>query len=477
MSLVERFRQRPQFWLLCTLLVLVFLFGGASRSDVLPLVLLRPASVFMLFAAALTVEREHLVRHRALLTLFAACVILVALHLVPLPPVLWHALPGRELLVSIDQAAGFDHLWRPLTLAPSDGWNAFYSLAVPGAVLLLAIQLRDREYFAAFALVVMLGMASAFVSLFQVTGAPEGPLYFYRITNNGSAVGFFSNRNHQALMIAALFPILAGLAAVSPAFVANSAPRWSALAMAFVLPPLLLVTGSRSGLGVGVLGMAFALAIAVFASLPARVRRTGRKPVPKGLKAGLIAAAAIALMAVTAFLSRAEAIRRVLASDATDDLRFKVWHPIFRASLEYLPFGSGVGSFVPVYKIVEPDTLLFSGYLNHAHNDWLELWLTMGVPGLILVIAGLVWFVRRLIGIVLAARKTEERRPNLTLAAAAAAVIALLLAGSVVDYPLRTPALAALMVLCAVVCDRYKIALLARGVARNSSRPRGEALA
>src|SRR3546814_18783044 len=52
------------------------------------------------------------------------------------------------------------------------------------------------------------------LGLAQVIGPRDGPLYLYEITNNGSAVGLFANRNHQAALLACLFPMLAVYASI-----------------------------------------------------------------------------------------------------------------------------------------------------------------------------------------------------------------------------------------------------------------------
>ena len=46
---------------------------------------------------------------------------------------------------------------------------------------------------------------------------------------------------------------------------------------------------------------------------------------------------------------------------------------IERLIAAYAPWGSGLGTFEQVFKLHEPDALLSPSYLNHAHNDWLEL--------------------------------------------------------------------------------------------------------
>jgi hypothetical protein len=54
---------------------------------------------------------------------------------------MWQALPGRDLVVDIDRAAGLYNLWRPLTLTPQAAENAFFSVFVPLGAFLLAVQL------------------------------------------------------------------------------------------------------------------------------------------------------------------------------------------------------------------------------------------------------------------------------------------------------------------------------------------------
>ncbi len=79
-------------------------------------------------------------------------------------------------------------------------------------------------------------------------------------------------------------------------------------------------------------------------------------------------------------------------------------------------------------------------YFNHAHNDYLELWLETGLAGAALFAA-----VRRLVRL---ARLLIWRRRiaagGSSLAAACTLLVALLLAHSTVDYPLRTETIAVL---------------------------------
>ena len=131
-----------------------------------------------------------------------------------------------------------------------------------------------------------------------------------------------------------------------------------------------------------------------------------------------------------------------------EDERWSIAKVTSRAAIANLPFGSGIGTFVPVYDEFAPRTLLGDTYVNHAHNDWLELWLTGGAPAMILAVGFLVWFAAatfRLWG----SGQPEARALDLALARAAPIVIVLLLLHSAVDFPLRIPTLS---VLFAIAC-------------------------
>jgi O-antigen ligase len=313
----------------------------------------------------------------------AAIFALVGSHLLPLPPSIWGALPGREIITEIDKVAELGEVWRPLAMVPSSAWNAFYSLFVPLAVLLLGAQLSREERFKLLPWVFGLGLFSGLVGLLQSIGDPQGPLYFYNVTNNGSAVGLFSNRNHQAILLATLFPMLAVYACAGVRTEEQAKVRgYIALAAGTVLVPLLLVTGSRAGLIVGVIGLASTALLYRKPAITIPKKRKGNKLDLRWLLGGF---AVLCLGALTIIMSRAEAFKRIVAPDQTEDLRFQAWGPIVEMAWKYFPFESGVGSFIEVFQIDEPYELLSPAYFNHAHNDWLEVYMTVGLPGLILL--------------------------------------------------------------------------------------------
>ena len=102
----------------------------------------------------------------------------------------------------------------------------------------------------------------------------------------------------------------------------------------------------------------------------------------------------------------------------------------------YSPWGAGLGSFLLAFQPFEGDKVA-AAIVNHAHNDYIELWLDGGWAAVLLAspvllafaLAGLrVW------------RRSSEPSPWRLLGRAAWIALLLALLHSLVDYPLRTTA-------------------------------------
>jgi O-antigen ligase len=432
-----------QFWLLAAFLIVVFMTGGASRIDVQSLTILRPFSVLMCAIAMMSLRTHHLEGRRSLFAAFAIALVLALAHVLPLPPSIWQALPGRGELIAVDSLTGLKDQWRPLTIAPANGWHAFASLFTPLAVLLLGVQLGREDLRRLLPLVIVLGAVSGLVGLLQVISDPQGPLYFYRITNNGSAVGLFSNRNHAATLLACLFPLLAVYASMATGTEDQiRARQLLSASVAIVLVPLILVTGSRSGLISSVLGL---VAASLIYRRPADGRKVRRGDARKSIGAVPILGgiAVISLGFLTFFFSRAVAIER-LFDETANVSRIDYWALSVDMFWKYFPWGSGSGSFVEAFLIVEPANQLAAVYVNRAHNDWIETAVTFGLPGLLLLSCSVVMFAVQ--GYKIWAVADGSKR-SVALARAASATILIVAIASLSDYPLRTPIMMSLFAL------------------------------
>lgn len=428
------------FWALVLLLVAAFAMGGSARDDATSLIFLRPLAVLLLAVGLAGLTREQMAAFRLPLGLMAALLGLILLHLVPLPPSIWTALPGRELAAQAGAAGEIGDVWRPLALVPWRGWNAFFAMLVPAAALVLAIRCSTEHRRRLVTVVLVLVGASAMVGILQAIGGFQEKFYLYRIANVGAPSGLFANRNHQAALICAALPLLAVYATHAVRANMPKVRLWAAALAGCLLLLVLLATGSRAGL---VLAFPALLAAALVYLSSDR----GKRPATRSMIWIALGVLGVALLAVVAILwSRADAVDRILNIRA-DENRFETWGPIAAMIGQYLPFGSGIGSFVEVYKIGEPTALLNQSYLNHAHNDWLEWILEGGVPVAMLMAVALFGWGRQ------ALRLWNRRREGdgeWRLALAAAAMLFVLGAASLVDYPLRVPSIACVFAIAAV---------------------------
>ena len=432
-----------QFWMLSLFLFIVFGLGGSSRLDTQSLAILSPLSIIACGIAAVSLQRVDLEGRRWLFFWVAAVGILLAIHVVALPTEL---LPTRALSDEVFSKALLvesSTAWRPLTFTPSNGWATLVSLSVPLAVIAFGVQLSSDDLFRLLFPIVGLGVISGLIGLLQIIGSSDGPLYFYRITDPGSAVGLFANRNHASVFLACLFPALAVLASTgSSRSKVISTRSVFAVAIALILFPLILVTGSRLGLLVAVAGLGGG-----FLLYRPPVQKAALKPVGVSIRnhaAPLLAASAVlCLSALTLFFSRAVAIERFSGAEFSDDGRIAILTGLQNIFWTYFPMGSGSGSFAETFIISEPTQLLEVTYWNHAHNDWLEIAITMGVPGLLVLIIGGMLYGWRMYAIFLA----DPSRQSTMFSRMAGINLALFAIACISDYPLRTPAFMALAAL------------------------------
>jgi O-antigen ligase len=440
------------FWILTIFIILTFVIGGGARDDIQSLVILRPVSVIALGYALWGLRGAHFQGFRFLAIFAMLIILLLILHLVPLPPALWTGLPGRQFIAEIDKAAGLGEVWRPLSLVPSQTRNALYSIIGPFAIFLLMIRLTRDQRFALLPLVLLIGLVSGALGLLQAIGPAEGPLYFYNITNGSAAVGLFANRNHQAVFLACLFPMLAVYASTGALSIEQAKfRRLIAIGFGLLLVPLLLVTGSRAGLIVGVVGLAAAAMLYKEQEFSVAPKRKVHRFNPKYIYSGI---GVFGFAAITILMSRAQALERLFVGDTSEDLRFVIWGPIIEMAGKYFPFGSGIGSFVEVYQIDEGFSVLDPEYLNHAHNDWIEMIMTGGLPAIMLAMTAVIawiWQGQRMF------RQPNVSRRGLLYGRLGAVIIFMVALGSVSDYLLRVPSIAALFVIAAVwMADAFR---------------------
>ncbi len=447
---------RVQFYAFVVFFGIVFLTGGGSRDDIQSLVLLRPIAILFCGYALVTMDPVNWRGRKFPLLVAVSLMLLLILQLVPLPPSIWTGLPQRQIFADIAAIASIEQPWRPLSLSPSKTLNSLFSLAVPIAAMMLYLNLDRKHRQRVLPVFIVLCAISAMLALLQLAGPSRGPLYLYRISNFDNGVGLFANRNHQGVMLSVAIVMLGSYAAsLKPNVSLSSLKFYGSVATILVFVPLIFVTGSRAGLLLMAPGLLTALFFIYFGRyLSESASRSRRSPSPKKwtfsprnlvLLAG--AGAVAVFVALPVIFSRSLAYDRLFGTNELSELRLQVLPTLLDMSKDYLPWGSGFGSFEYLYKIYEPRDLLSPSYLNQAHNDWLQLIIEGGIPAILIAIAAIIWFFTRMIKLMLNWRASQFSKYT---ALMCAVVTAFFLAASVADYPLRVPSVIAVfaVILC-----------------------------
>lgn len=409
----------PVYLLACLLL-------GGSVQGIWANMLLQLAGVGLIAWAALSPVEEPLTRRAKQLFLLAIMGVgLIALQLVPLPSSVWTHLPGREEIASGYRLLGMEAPALPLSVAPYETLSTFLTLIPPIAMLCLMVRARLSRP-ALLVIALLLGtFAGILLGVLQVTSSDplNSPWYLYDRTNFGAATGFFANANHMASLLVICLPFLAAVLASTRG---SDAQRYSAVAA--------LVAGA---IVVLVIGIVLNGSLAGYALAPAVLLASAMLVIPAGKAARRWAGvAAMLLLIAAAGTLWMRPIGSNFSTQAATSVtsREQMLATTMIATKDFLPLGSGVGSFRRVYPLFEnPDTIVPT-IVNHAHNDYAELALETGIPGLALIAFFLIWWAA-------AVRRVWSSPDSGSYARAASIASAALLVHSLVDYPLRTAAM------------------------------------
>lgn len=443
-------------------LLAALLLGGGARAGLLSDAVLELLCLPILLIAAwrwLDLPAER--RPRVALFFLLAAPALFALQLAPLPPWLWTRLPEREPLAEAFALIGRPLPWAPISVDPHATRAALLAAIPPLTLFLVASCLRREERWRLLLLSAIFAAASVALGLLQLAQGPESALRFYRPTNADDAVGFFANRNHFAallycgLIIACVHTIevvrrARGVRAVledTRMFIAALAGG----AIVLILMAGEAMTRSRAGIALALAAVAGALAIGYD-------RRAGGSDPIARKRGRWIALGALALTLVLQ-VPLYRAMER-LNTGVLDDARWTIARRAFATAVAYLPAGSGVGSFVPAYASHEkPEELVADAYVNHAHDDFLELFLETGVLGAALLACFLLWW---------GSRSLRAWRPasgdshvSDPYVRAATLIVGLLMIHSIVDYPLRSAAMMGVFALACAILAAPEEAVLA----------------
>jgi O-antigen ligase len=413
-------------------LVACLLLGGASAAGAAANALLQLAALVLiliwLWKRDTALSREA----RWPLWMAAALVIVTLISLIPLPPSLWAGLPYRDEIANGFQLIGMPLGSLPLSLSPPATIWSLLSLLPPTAMFLMVASLPNDERRKLAIPLLAVASVSIVFGAFQLLGGPESPLRLYAVTNNTSPVGFFANVNHEGTLLLCSLPFMAFLAGRAAGRRSRSKRSGGAIisvAVCLFLTVGIAISGSSAGYGLF-------LPTALASLLIYRRAVVGRIAWPwtAGMAAVLVIFTIVALRGPLSteafggdFRADQPTSRRTLATTTTEAIR------------DSFPVGTGLGTFQTIYRRYENPDRVTRVYANHAHNDYIEFVLELGLAGLLLILAFIGWWAAALV------RAWRSEVPGAAMARAGSVAIGVVLLHSVVDYPIRTAAIAAVI--------------------------------
>ncbi len=441
----------PAYVMSVLLLFLTVFLGGATRAGFLSDVLLQFLSIPFLLAALWMWADRLGARTGAGMARGLRPDLVLALAMLAVG-----GLIALAQFLPVFGSAGTGALWRHIasqggtlsgaatgtsSLDPAMSRAALAAL-LPAAALFLLVALLDLEQrMRLIGWIVAIGLGCLCLGVLQVLQGPTSALRFFRFTNFEDAVGFFANRNHFAAQLYVTLPFVLVWFAFKCAGMFDNRKitaqklQWVAVGLGLVLLILAGIALARSRAGILLTFVAFAPMVLMAPTLLAVLM--GHRPRVASVKVRA-AVAGGALLLLIAGLGAERAIPR-FEDSSVNDLRTALNVTTSQAAWEALPFGSGLATFVPVYKVYEKAKDLLPALVNRAHNDWLEFALEAGLPGILLMLLFVGWLVlRALPGWVGVRSLTPEAR---LITCAASLAIGLLLIHSFLDYPLRTGAM------------------------------------
>lgn len=414
-------------------------FGGASREGHLAHGVLQAIAGIGLAGLVISwPPRRLLGRATPPAAILVGIAVLGLLQCVPTPPAFWQALPARSEI-----ALGFYNLnleapMLSVSLDIEETLTTIGYILTPLFVLILGVRIGASSLGAVMPwYMCFVGLVSVSFGLCQVLLGLDSELYLYEFSNRGFPLGFFSNINHQSSLLLVVLPF--------PFFLFSELMKnWKGsdteIAVSIVVGAILLAVAVGVFAAGSVAGYCLFVVVVFFSMFATRQRKgTDTKHVPRFplligfVFGGLLVATSPMLegLGVTSFKDG-------------PDTRLSVWTMTLNAAMDHWVFGTGLGTYESVIPLYEDPISVTSKFVAKAHNDYLQFFMETGLIGVLLISSALIWFVR----ISYSTWGKNERGTGATLRKIAVVSVLVIVLHSLVDYPVRTPSIAALVAAC-----------------------------
>lgn len=384
------------FCLLACLLV-----GGATQRGVLVDAILQ--SIVIAGSAFALMSAQMAKPMRAGIVLLVLILALGIMQLLPLPLSLLEIVRPAGLLpfAGGDPSAAYDAA--PVSLAVSRTIEATIFALVPVIFFIAAASLPQDKFadlLPFFVIGFVCNLIAGGLQYSFSTGATLGDLLGY-----GVMVGMFANVNHFSTLVFSSLPLIVYFGF----FHGRVAIATLLLILTFLV---LLAGGSRAGILIGLCVVAISVASLIWR--------------------GRVGTIAMVVLFASLVVYGYGALVQIGSQQLDPDFgRREFALTTWTAIQDNWVLGTGFGTFDLVYPAYEKRDMVHALYVNHAHNDFLELLLEGGAGAMVIFAVYVAMVVARAVQV--------YNRPLQRLALLSIVVILL---HSIVDYPLRTMSIA-----------------------------------
>lgn len=355
-------------------------------------------------------------------------------YLIPLPSNLWEQLPGRSLYaehLSWLNPSAYTWNYQALSLIPTRTIAGLLALLAPIGIFLTVISLPARKVTWLVLVLLFTAFAQALLSMGQYFIQDQD--LFFRVWSGGVPLGTYINQNHFVAFMEMAEPLAIGLMMmailsqrIGTILKIILATLFGLISLALTFTPLL--TTSRMGAALLILS----ILLSFWAMTTPEIRKKVAAPI-FALRFVLLILAIIIQFNVLQQIVTITYADRLAPQAALGDLRWILYSSTFEAIQNFFPLGTGPGTTPQVYQLFQPTSINL--FVNHTHNDFIELALDMGIFGMLIIGVMFIIYLQRW------RQLWQDQSAGFKLLKTGAGVgILLALLYSLTDFGLHTPA-------------------------------------
>jgi O-antigen ligase len=294
----------------------------------------------------------------------------LALYLIPVPPDIWLQLPGRDFyqdVVTLLAQTGNPMGWHSISIDPYATAQTLLTL-LPALVLFLAtIALDTDRLYLLVRLLIAVAVLQAAWGLVQYS------------SSGSSAQGSYYNRDHYSTLMEFTLPLVIALIThhIAHRREHDEGRHKTVLAFYLMAATLIFLGGMFAMSRAGIPNLFLAILLTPLL-LSSKVHKT---------RTALFIVLFLAVTMTLAYLTGlVPVINRFIGTDPLADARWAMFTQVIVAIQQFFPLGSGPGTFGNVYTAFQPMEHVGAGFIDNAHNDYLELLLETGAIGISLLV-------------------------------------------------------------------------------------------